>query len=138
MIGFEPVRRFFPRSDFSQTTVVCAQDKSQRASHEIFSKLISTFGAFIHLDCESPKVPFFCGSWRVRCAIRTFRHNSSPFRVMGKIAIYHFHDTFASKFHVYLVKRTPLFMTILVFLLIRQKLRREVSGGPLLHLLSAV
>jgi hypothetical protein len=65
-MGLKPVRRFFPPSNPSQTTVVSAQNKSQHASHEIFSKLISTFSALEHLDYESPKVPFFCGSWRVR------------------------------------------------------------------------
>jgi hypothetical protein len=51
LIGFMPVCRFFTYSDLSQTTVVSAQDKSQRASHEIFSKLVSTLSALIHLDC---------------------------------------------------------------------------------------
>jgi hypothetical protein len=97
----------------------------------MFSKLISTLSALIHLDGESPKVPFFCGSGHVRFAIRTFRHNPSPFKVKGRITIYHFHDGFASKFHVHFVKRTPLFVTILVSLLVRQKLRRKDSVGPL-------
>ena len=125
------VRCFFPHSNLSQTTVVSAQDKSQRASHEIFSKLISTLSALVHLDCESPKIPFFGGSWYVCCAIRAFRHNPSPFKVKGRITICRFHDSFASKFHVYFVKRTPLFMIILVFPLVRQKLRRKASVGPL-------
>ena len=84
---------------------MCAQDKSQRASHEIFSKLISTFSAFIHLDCESPKVPLFCGSWHVRFTIRTLWHKLPPFKVIGKITIYHFHDAFASKSHALLAIR---------------------------------
>lgn len=62
LIGFMPICRFFAHFNLSQTTVVRAQNKSQRASHEIFSKLISTLSALIHLDCESPKVPCFCGS----------------------------------------------------------------------------
>jgi hypothetical protein len=87
LIGFEPVRRFFPHSNLSQTAVVRAQDKAQRAFHEIFSKLVSTFSALVHLDCESPKVPFFGGSGRVRCAIRTFWHNFPLFKVVDKITI---------------------------------------------------
>jgi hypothetical protein len=104
-MGLEPVRRFFPHSNLSQTTVVSAQDKSQRASHEIFSKLISTLSALIHLDSEPPKVPFFCGSWRVRFAVRTFWHNLPPFKVRGKITIYHFHNAFASKSHLLIAIR---------------------------------
>jgi len=102
VIGFEPVFRFFPHSDLSQTTVVCAQDKSQRASHEIFSKLVSTFSTLVHLDCELPKVPCFCGSWYVCCAIRTFWHDLPPFKVIDKITIYHFHNFFAGKPYVLL------------------------------------
>ena len=105
LIGLMPVRRFFSRSDFSQTTVVSTQNKSQRASHEIFSKLISTLSALIHLDCESPKVPCFCGSWYVRCAIRTLWHSFPPFKVVDKITIYHFHNAFASKSHLLLTMR---------------------------------
>jgi hypothetical protein len=81
------VRCFFCRSDLSQTTVVRAQHKSQRIFFEIFSKLVSAFSAFVHLDSESPKVPFFIGTLRVRCTIRTFRHNFPPSRVIGKITI---------------------------------------------------
>jgi len=90
LIGIVSVHRFFPYSDFSQATVVRAQNKSQRASHVIFSKLISTFSALVHLDCESPKVPCFCGSWRVRCVIRTLWHNFPLLEVIRKIAIYDF------------------------------------------------
>jgi len=105
LVGLMPVRRFFPHSDLSQTTVVRTQNKSQRASHEIFSKLISTFSALIHLDCESPKVPCFCGFWRVCFAIWTLWHNFPLFKVIGKITIYHFHGIFASKSHVLLAMR---------------------------------
>jgi len=105
VIGLKPVRRFFPHSNLSQTTIVRAQDKSQRAFHEIFSKLVSTFSALVHLDCESPEVPCFCGSWRVRCAIRRFWHNLPPFKVIGKITIYHFYGAFASKSHLLLAVR---------------------------------
>ena len=93
---------------------MCAQDKSQRVSHEIFSKLVSTFSALVHLDCELPKVPCFCGSRRVCCAIRTFWHNLPPFKVMGKITIYHFHDAFASKSHVPLAKRARCHRTLAI------------------------
>jgi hypothetical protein len=84
---------------------VRAQNKSQRASHEIFSKLISTFGALVHLYCESAKVPFFCGPWYVKCAIRAFWHNLPPFKVIGKITIYHFHNAFAGKSDLLLAMR---------------------------------
>ena len=105
MIGLRPVRRFFPHFDLSKSTVVSAQNKSQRASHEIFSKLISAFSAFVHFDFESPKVPFFIGSLCVRFAVRTFWHNLPPFKVMGKITIYHFYGAFASKSHLILAIR---------------------------------
>ena len=82
-----------------------AQDKSQRAFQEIFSKLVSTFSALVHLDCELPKVPCLCGSWYVCCAIRTFWHDFPLFKVIGKITIYHFHGTFASKSHALLAMR---------------------------------
>jgi hypothetical protein len=96
-ICFEPVRRFFPHSNLSQTTIVSAQNKSQRASHEIFSKLVSTLRALIHLDCKSPKVPLFHASRHVRFAIRTSWHNLPPFKVIDSITIYHFHYAFTSK-----------------------------------------
>jgi hypothetical protein len=73
-----PVRCFFAHSYLSQTTVVCAQHKLQGAFLEIFSKLVSAFSAFVHLDSESSKVPFFIGPLCVRCAIRTFWHNFPP------------------------------------------------------------
>lgn len=75
MIGLMSVRRFFARSDLSQTAAVSAQNKSQLISHEISSELISTLGALVHLDCESPKIPCLCDSWYVRFAIRTFWHD---------------------------------------------------------------
>jgi hypothetical protein len=75
LIGFVPVRCFFAHSDSSQTPVVGAQHKFQCISHEVFPELISTFGAFVHLDSELPKVPFFIGLLRVRFAIRTFWHH---------------------------------------------------------------
>ena len=43
LIGLKPVRGFFPHSNLCQTNVVNAQNESQRAFHEIFSKLVSTF-----------------------------------------------------------------------------------------------
>jgi hypothetical protein len=67
---------------------VCAQHKLQRVFLEIFSKLVSAFGAFVHFDSESAKVPFFIGSLRVRCAIRTFWHEFPPSRVIDTITIY--------------------------------------------------
>jgi len=88
LIGLMPVRCFFAHSYLSQTTVVRAQHKLQRAFLEIFSKLISTFSAFVHFDFESPKLPFFIGPLRVRYAIRTFWHNFPPSRVIGTITIY--------------------------------------------------
>jgi len=105
LIGLMPIRRFFPHSDLSQTTVVRAQHKLQGASLEMFSELISTFSAFVHSYFESAKVPFFCGSGRVRCAIRTFWHSFPLFEVIGEITIYHFHGTFASKSHLLLAMR---------------------------------
>jgi len=87
-MGLMPVLGFFCRSNLSQTTVVCAQHKLQRAFLEILSKLISTFSALIHLDPEPAKSPFFIGPLRVRCAIRTFWHNFLPSRVIGTITIY--------------------------------------------------
>jgi hypothetical protein len=99
-----PVRCFFCHSDLSQATVVCAQNKLQRVFLEVFSKLISTFSALIHLDPESSKVPFLIGSLHVRCAIRTFRQNSAPLRVIGKIPnIYHFHNTSPVNFKCHLL-----------------------------------
>ena len=93
LIGLMSVRCFFAHSDLSQATVVCAQNEFQSVFFEVFSKLIPAFGAFIHLDSESSKVPFFIGSLHVCCAIRTFRQNFPPFRVIGRIPnIYHFHD----------------------------------------------
>ena len=79
---------------------MCTQHKSQGAFLEIFSKLISTFSAFVHFDFESPKFPFFVGSLRVRCTIRAFWHDFPPSSVIGKIVIYRFRDTFASNFIV--------------------------------------
>jgi len=89
---------FFCRSNLSQTTVVCAQHKLHRVFLEIFSKLISTFSTFVHLDFESPKLPFFIGSLRVRCAIRTFWHEFPTSLVIGKIAIYRFHDALLARY----------------------------------------
>ncbi len=102
--GFMPVCRFFAHSNLSQTTVVCAQNKSQRASHEIFSELVSAFSALIHLDCESPKGPCFCGPWYVSCTIRAFWHDLPPFKIIGEITIYHFNKAFASKSQLQLAK----------------------------------
>jgi hypothetical protein len=99
-MGLMPVHGFFCRSNLSQTTVVCAQHKLHRVFLEVFSKLVSTFSAFVHLDSESPKGPFFIGSLCVRCAIRTFWHEFPTSSVIGKIAIYRFRDTFASNFIV--------------------------------------
>ena len=89
-MGLMSVRCFFCHSYLSQTTVVRAQHKLQRAFLEIFSKLISTFSAFVHLDFESAKVPFFIGHLCVRCAIRTFWHNFPPSLVIGTITTYVF------------------------------------------------
>jgi hypothetical protein len=83
-----PVRGFFCRSNLSQTTVVCAQHKLQRAFLEIFSKLISTFSALVHLDPEPAKGPFFIRPVLVRCTIRTSWHNFLPSRIIGTITIY--------------------------------------------------
>jgi hypothetical protein len=104
MRALRPVRRFFPHFNLSQSTIVSAQNKSQRASHEIFSKLISSFSAFVPLDSESSIIQFFYGPLRVRFAIRTFWHNFPPFRVLCKITIYIMHTFFASKLRVLLAK----------------------------------
>jgi hypothetical protein len=77
LIGLMPIRCFFAHSDLSQATVVCAQDKFQSVFFEVFSKLISTFSAFVHLDPESSKVPFLIGYLHVCCTIRAFRQLST-------------------------------------------------------------
>ena len=72
---------------------MCAQNKFQCVSHEVLPELISTFIAFVHFDSELPKVPFLNGLLRVRCAIRTFRQNSSPLRALSGIHnIYYYNE----------------------------------------------
>ena len=93
-IGLMPVRCFFAYSDLSQAAIVCAQNKFQSVLFEVFSKLISAFSAFIHLDPESSKVPFFIRFLHVCCAIWTFRQNSPPFRAINEILVYIISMTF--------------------------------------------
>jgi hypothetical protein len=104
LVGLLSVRCFFAHSDLSQATVVCAQNKFQSVFFEVFSKLISTFSAFVHLDSESSKVPFFIGYLHVCCAVRTFRQNFPPSRAIGRIPnIYNFPDTSPVNFTCYLL-----------------------------------
>ncbi len=83
-----PVCCFFACFDSSQAPVVCAQNKFQSVFFKVFSKLISAFSAFVHFDSESSKVPFFVGCLHVCCAVRAFRQDFPPFRVIDSILIY--------------------------------------------------
>jgi hypothetical protein len=90
---------------------MCAQHKLQRAFLEIFSKLISTFSALVHLDPESPKGPFFIRPLRVRCTIRTSWHLITFQSHRHNYYICYFHGTLISRFHFLLAKRTLSFQS---------------------------
>jgi hypothetical protein len=95
----------FPTLIFPKPPLCALKTNRNVLSMKYSLNWFSTFSALVHLDCESPKVPCYCGSWRVRRAIRTFWHNLPPFKVIGKITIYHFHNAFASKSQVLLAMR---------------------------------
>ena len=102
LIGLKPVPRFFPHSNLSQTTVVSAQNKSQRVSMKY---PLNWFPHLVHLYILTMNRPKFHSFVILGVCALQFGHFGITLHLLksDKITIYHFHGPSPANLMCYLL-----------------------------------